>query len=118
MGDERHGAMQAGAAYTLARIHVHGVADGCAAAAADSPDFLSCAVMLDTAWEVSCERPDVQPLAEQEEYFVGWVHGYVQRADEIEGAADPFDPDTWADAREVRPTPWLEPPSEEGREPP
>jgi hypothetical protein len=103
MADERHGALQAGAEYTLARIHAHGVADGCAAAVADSPDYLSCAVMLDTAWEVSCERPDVLPLAEQEEYFVGWVHGYVQRADLIEGTANTLEPDTWADARELGP---------------
>jgi hypothetical protein len=112
MAGERHGAMQTWAAYTLARVYAQGVADGTAAAAADGPDFLSYAVVLDTAWEKSCDRPNVQPLAEQEEYFVAWVHGYVRRADEIEDA-----PDTWEDPGKACPAPWLESPAEESRAP-
>lgn len=112
MAGERHGTMPTWTAYTLARVYAQGVADGTAAAAADGPDFLSYAVVLDTAWEQSCDRPNVQPVAEQEEYFVAWVHGYVRRADEIEDA-----PDTWADAGEACPAPWLESPAEESRAP-
>ena len=95
MADERHRATQAGSVYALARVHAQGVADGSAAATADSPDFLSYQVLLDAAWDLSCERPDAHPIAEQEEYFVAWVHGYVGRADEMEGA-----PDTWEAAAE------------------
>ena len=90
MTDERYGAMRHGADVTLARVRAHGVANGSAAAADDSPDFLSYQLLLTRAWETSCERLDVQSLAEQEEYFIGWVHGYVGRADEMECA-----PDTW-----------------------
>jgi hypothetical protein len=93
MAYERPAAMPAGSAYALARLYAQGVADGSAAASADNPAFLGSQLMLATAWAVSCEQPDVHPLAEQEEYFVAWVHGYVQRANEIEGA-----PDTWEDA--------------------
>jgi hypothetical protein len=90
MADERHQVTQVGSVYALAQVYAHGVADGSAAASADSPAFLGYQLLLGTAWEVSCEQPDVQPLAEQEEYFVAWVHGYVGRADEMEGA-----PDAW-----------------------
>lgn len=95
MADELHGSIQAGAASTLARVYAQGLAAGSAAAFADSPDFLGYQLILDAAWEVSCERPDVQPIAEQEEYFVAWVHGYVGRADDMEDA-----PDTWEEAAE------------------
>jgi hypothetical protein len=91
MPDERQA--QVGSLYALARLYAQGAADGSAAASADSPAFLDCQHILATAWTVSCEQPDVHPPAEQEEYFVAWVHGYVQRANEIEAA-----PDTWADA--------------------
>lgn len=88
MTGKRYGIMPSRADATCARAHARGVANGSAAAAADSPDFLNYQLLLAWAWEASCERPDVQPLAEQEEYFVGWVHGYVQRADEMEFSPD------------------------------
>ena len=93
MADERSWAMQTGSDSTLAQVYAHGVADGNAAAAADSPRFLGYQLLLGTAWETSCDRLDGQPLAEQEEYFVAWVHGYIGRVDEMEGT-----PDTWEEA--------------------
>ena len=88
MTDEPYEAMQPRADATLARVYARGLAHGSAAAVDDSPDFVNYQLLLARAWEASCERPDVQPLAEQEEYFVAWVHGYVVRADELECASD------------------------------
>lgn len=47
------------------------------------------------AWEASGEWAPVQPLAEEEEYFVGWVHGYSVRIEQIDGV-----PALWTDAVE------------------
>jgi hypothetical protein len=77
----------------LARAYAQGMASGSDAATADNPYFLGDHAMISAAWEVSCERSNVQPLVEQEEYFVAWVHGYVVRAEQIEGA-----PGSWEDA--------------------
>ncbi|HEX9057994.1 MAG TPA: hypothetical protein VF818_10730 [Ktedonobacterales bacterium] len=84
MRDAGDAAIQTLTTQTLARVYAKGIADGCAAASADSPAFLNYQVMVYMAWDASCEQPDVQPSAEQEEYFVAWVHGYVCRADEME----------------------------------
>lgn len=80
--------MQTGSDSTLVQVYACGVADGNAAAAADSPRFLGYQLLLGTAWETACDWLDGQPLAEQEEYFVVWVHGYIRRVDELEDAPD------------------------------
>ncbi len=84
MADLFQAATDSSAVSVLESIFAHGVADGSAAASADSPAFLGYRSVIYRAWDTSCARPDVQPLLEQEEYFVAWVHGYVQRAEEIE----------------------------------
>ena len=93
MADERNRAMQTGSDATITQVYAHGVADGNAAAAADSPRFLGYQLLLGTAWETSRDWLDGQPLPEQEEYFVAWVHGYMGRVDELEGTLD-----TWEEA--------------------
>ena len=79
----------------FARAFAQGMASGSTAASADNPAFLGNQAMISAAWEVSCGQSCGQALAEQEEYFVGWVHGYVVRAEQIEGP-----PTLWEDAVE------------------
>jgi hypothetical protein len=79
----------------LAWAYAQGMASGNGAATIDNPAFLSDQTMISAAWEMSCGQLCGQSLAEQEEYFVGWVHGYVVRAEQIEGV-----PARWEDAVE------------------
>jgi hypothetical protein len=85
----------------LAAAYAHGMVSGSAAATAESPYFLGNHDLIAAAWEASCAQSDMQPAQpvaeqeEQEEYFVAWVHGYVVRAEQIEGA-----PPSWEDAAE------------------
>jgi hypothetical protein len=79
----------------LAHAYAQGMASGNMAASADNPAFLGNQDMISAAWEVSCGQSCGQAPAEQEEYFVGWVHGYVVRAEQIEGP-----PALWEDAVE------------------
>lgn len=78
MANERNQMVQCGSEVTLAQVYAYGVIDGNAAAQADSPAFLDYQLLLGTAWEMACEWPDEEPLAKQEEYFVAWVHGYME----------------------------------------
>lgn len=83
---------------TLATAYAHGMTSGSAAATADNPYFLGDYALIAAAWEASWPGSgpqSSQPLPEQEEYFVAWVHGYVVRAEQIEGA-----PPFWEDAAE------------------
>lgn len=83
---------------TLATVYAHGMTSGSAAATVDNPYFLGDHALIAAAWEASCAGSGLQssqPLAEQEEYFVAWVHGYVVRAEQIEGA-----PPFWENAAE------------------
>lgn len=79
----------------VAWAYAQGMACGNSAASVDTPTFLGNRAMISAAWEMSCGQLRGQSLAEQEEYFVGWVHGYVVRAEQIEGA-----PARWEDAVE------------------
>lgn len=79
----------------LAWAYAQGMASGSMTASVDNPTFLGNRAMISAAWEMSCGQVCEQSLAEQEEYFVGWVHGYVVRAEQIEGA-----PALWEDAVE------------------
>jgi hypothetical protein len=81
----------------LASAYAQGLRSGTAAATVDNPYFLGDHALIAAGWEVSRARSGtlaMRPLAEQEEYFVAWVHGYVVRAEQIEDA-----PAAWA-ARE------------------
>jgi hypothetical protein len=75
----------------LATAYGHGIACGCAAASADSPDFLADQALIYAAWEVSCAGEPAQPQDEQEEYFIAWVRGYVVCAEQLEDAASAGD---------------------------
>lgn len=99
----------------LTFAYARGMANGNAAAITDCPDELdrqtpdavvamvyqaaSRAQTLITtalaAWEAASEWTRVRSVAEQEEYCVGWVHGYFVRAEELEGV-----PVIWTDGAE------------------
>jgi hypothetical protein len=82
----------------LASAYAQGLRSGTAAATVDNPYFLGDHALIAAAWELSCARSGMRPLrplAEQEEYFVAWVHGYVVRAEQIEG-----EPVAWGEAAE------------------
>jgi hypothetical protein len=70
------------AAHVCAMMHAKGMLDGRIAASAHSPEFLSIPDLLQAAWEVSSIQREVLYPAQQDEYFVGWVQGYVRRSDE------------------------------------
>jgi hypothetical protein len=88
-----------GTARALAKMHAKGLIDGHLAAAVHAPEFLSVRALIQAAWEVSYAQQDTlhtpQP-AQQDEYFVGWVQGYVRRADEARDETQDV-PDTWED---------------------
>lgn len=82
---------------TLATAYAQGLRNGTAAAKVDNPYFLGDHALIAAAWEVSRARSGMRamrPLAEQEEYFVAWVHGYVVRAEQIEDAPAVWGPGT------------------------
>lgn len=79
----------------LAVRYIQGMSAGQTAASADAPDFTHNDEVLQMAWDVSAGTTDAFDSAQQEEYVVGWAHGYITRADEVEGA--PGTPDTWED---------------------
>ncbi len=80
----------------LATACVHGKASGNAAATTDTLYFPGALALIAAEWAASragSDMPSSQPLAEQEEYFVAWVHDYVIRVEQIEGA-----PSSWEGA--------------------
>jgi CheY-like chemotaxis protein len=82
----------------LAVRYIQGMSAGQTAASADAPDFTHNDEVLQMAWDVSAGATDAFDSAQQEEYVVGWAHGYITyitRDDEVEGA--PGTPDTWED---------------------
>lgn len=84
------------ASHVCAMMHAKGMMDGRIAASAHTPEFLSTRALLQAAWEASGTLPKVLYRAQQDEYFVGWVQGYGQRADEPPDRT-PDVPDTWED---------------------
>lgn len=68
-----------------ARAYHSGNEDGIDAANADAPTPESNAGdVLDRAWAAAEDEADLESQTEREEYFVGWTHGYVNRAEGIE----------------------------------
>lgn len=70
------------ATHVCAMMHAKGMMDGRIAASAHAPEFLSIHTLLQAAWEASGTLQKLLHPAQQDEYFVGWVQGYRQRADE------------------------------------
>lgn len=92
MAREQQAATRARSDHVLDRRYAQGMANGSAAATADALGTPTHNDVLQMAWDVSAASTDVLELAQQEEYCIGWAHGYTRRAGEIEGA-----PDTWED---------------------
>jgi len=68
-----------------ARAYHSGNEDGIDAANADAPTPESNAGdVLDRAWAAAEDEAGLESQTEREEYFVGWTHGYVNRAEGIE----------------------------------
>src|SRR5690349_12391600 len=71
-----------------ARAYQYGASDGLDAANADAPTpETDASDVLSRAWEASLEQAEMATTSEREEYFVGWTHGYVSRAEGIEDEA-------------------------------
>ena len=88
MADERYLYSDGWSDDALIGAFTRGLRDGSAAASTDSPTFVGYQRMLTLAWDLSRGQPHLTQLAEQEEYFIAWVHGYIGRCDEIEGAPE------------------------------
>jgi len=68
-----------------AKAYQSGNDDGVDAANADAPSPESNAGdVLDRAWAAAVDEAELESQTEREEYFVGWTHGYVNRAEGIE----------------------------------
>jgi hypothetical protein len=71
-----------------AKAYQSGRDDGVDAANADAPTPESNAGdVLDRAWAAAEDQGALDSQTEREEYFVGWTHGYVNRAEGIEDTA-------------------------------
>jgi hypothetical protein len=65
-----------------------GAGDGVDAANADAPTpETNVGVVINRAWDASVQQTDLDTPSERDEYFVGWTHGYVNRAEGIEDEA-------------------------------
>jgi hypothetical protein len=95
------------ASHVCAMMHAKGMMDGRIAASAHAPEFLSTCAVLQAAWEVSCTQQELLHPAQQDEYFVGWVQGYGQRADEASDET-PDMLDTWEDDGGASAVPWFD----------
>jgi hypothetical protein len=68
-----------------ARAYHSGNEDGIDAANADAPTpSTDAGDVLDRAWAAAEDEAGLESQSEREEYFVGWTHGYVNRAEGIE----------------------------------
>lgn len=95
------------ATHVSAMMHAKGMMDGRIAASAHSPEFLSIRALLQAAWEASGTLQKLLHPAQQDEYFVGWVQGYRQRADEVsDETLDMLD--TWEDDGGASAIPWFD----------
>lgn len=95
------------AVHACAMMHAKGIVDGQIAASMHAPEFLGIPALLQSAWVASHAQQDRLYPAQQDEYFVGWVQGYVRRSEEI------FDetldvPDTWEDEGGALAVSWLD----------
>jgi len=95
------------ASHVCAMIHAKGIIDGRIAASAHAPGFLSIRAVLQAAWEASCAQQELLHPVHLDEYFVGWVQGYGQRADEVpDETSDMLD--TWEDDGGASAVPWFD----------
>lgn len=70
-----------------ARAYQLGALDGIDAANTDAPTPESNAgTVLGRAWTAAADQGVLHNQVEREEYFIGWTHGYVIRAEGIEDA--------------------------------
>ena len=68
-----------------ARAYDTGAEDGVDAANADAPSPENDAGdVIGRAWSAAEDQGELRTQREREEYFVGWTHGYVNRAEGIE----------------------------------
>ncbi len=68
-----------------AKAYRSGNEDGIASANADAPTPENHAGnVVNRAWSAAEDQGDLESRTEREEYFVGWTHGYVNRAESIE----------------------------------
>ena len=68
--------------------------DGVDAANGDTPAPMSDAgKVLARAWAAAGEQAELRTDSEHDEYFIGWTHGYVTRAEGIEDATASARPD-------------------------
>lgn len=99
------------ASHVCAMMHARGMLDGRIAASAHTPGFLSSRAVLQTAWEASGAQQELLHPAHLDEYFVGWVQGYGQRADETSDETSDEIPDkldTWEDDGGASAVPWFD----------
>jgi hypothetical protein len=83
---------EAETAHALDKTDTKGLMDGYTAASVHAPEFLSMRALMQAAREISYARQDTLSPAQQDEYFVGWVRGYVRRTNEAQDLLD-----TWED---------------------
>lgn len=95
------------AMHACTMMHAKGMMDGHIAASAHAPGFLSIRAVLQAAWEASDMLQKLLHPAEQDEYFVGWVQGYGQRADEVSDETRDM-LDTWEDDGGASAAPWFD----------
>ncbi len=84
--------LEAETADAFDKTHTEGLMDGYKTASLHAPEFLGMHALIQAAWEVSSAQQDTLSPTQRDEYFVGWVRGYVRRAQEIQDV-----PDTWED---------------------
>lgn len=108
--DQQVEAVWLGTAHALhvcVMMHGKGMMDGRTAASAHAPRFLSIRAVLQAAWEASGALQKLIHPAQQDEYFVGWVQGYGQCADEVSDKT-PDMLDTWEDDGGASAVPWFD----------
>lgn len=75
-----------------AKLYARSLLDGHNAAESHAPEFLDIRALLQLAWEISWSQQNTPLPVQRDEYFVGWVQGYLRRANETQDV-----PDTWED---------------------
>ena len=95
------------ASHVCAMMHAKGIIDGRIAASAHALRFLSNRAVLQAAWDASCTQQELPHPVHLDEYFVGWVQGYGQRADEVSDET-PDMLDTWEDDGGASAVPWFD----------
>lgn len=86
-----------------AKVHARGLLDGYKAATLDRPEFLDMRALLQAAWEITSTQQTTLLPAHQDEYFVGWVRGYVRCVNEAQDMLD-----TWEDEGGALTSSWLD----------